>query len=102
MQELEDSISIDELHRFYITKQKSDYDHKRFLAAMQGVKMEEFKDPDEVSEKNDFESVKRRAEIKRSLIMQGKNPDDYDNIEEMEAQSDLAGLEAEGFGVEWE
>lgn len=102
IQELEDSVSIDELHRFYIVKQREDYEHKRFLAAMQGVKMEEFQDPDEVAAKNDFESVKRRAEIKRRLIMQGKNPDDYANIEEMEAESDLAGLEEAGFGVEWE
>lgn len=64
--------------------------------------MDEFQDPDEAAEKKDFESIKRRAEIKRRLIMQGKNPDDYDNIEEMEADSDLAGLEDAGFGVEWE
>lgn len=64
--------------------------------------MDEFQDPDDVAAKNDFDAVKRRAEAKRKLIMQGKNPDDYANIEEMEAESDLAGLEAEGFGVEWE
>lgn len=102
MEELEDSISIDELHRFYISKQREDYEQKRFLAAMQGVKMEEFRDPDEVSENSDFESVKKRAEVKRRLIMQGKDPNDYANIEEMEAESDLEGLEEAGFGVEWE
>jgi len=69
---------------------------------MQGVKMDEFQDPDEAAEKNDFESLKRRADIKRRLIMQGKDPNDYANIEEMEAESDLAGLEEAGFGVEWE
>lgn len=102
LEELEDSISIDELHRFYITKQREDYEQKRFMAAMQGVKMEEFIDPDEAAEKKDFESIKKRAEIKRRLIMQGKDPNDYANIEEMEADSDLAGLEEAGFGVEWE
>lgn len=64
--------------------------------------MEPFVDPDEKEEQSDFEAVKKRAEIKRRLIMQGKNPDDYANIEEMEAESDLEGLEDAGFGVEWE
>lgn len=69
---------------------------------MQGVKMDEFQDPDEVAEKSDFETVKRRAEAKRRLIMQGKDPNDYANIEEIEADMELSGLAAEGFGVEWE
>lgn len=64
--------------------------------------MDEFKDPDDTAEQTDFEAVKRRAEVKRRLIMQGRDPNDYDNIKEMEAESDLSGLEAEGFGVEWE
>ena len=64
--------------------------------------MDEFEDPDEASTKADFEAVKRRAEAKRALIMQGKNPDDYANIEEMENELDFAGLAAEGFGVEWD
>lgn len=102
LEELEDSISIDELHRFYIVKQREDYEQKRFLAAIQGVKMDEYQDPDEVSEKSDFEAVKKRADIKRKLILQGKDPNDYANIEEMESLSDLEGLEEAGFGVEWE
>ena len=64
--------------------------------------MEPYQDPDEVGQKSDFEALKRRADAKRRLILQGKNPDDYDNIEEMESYEDLSELEDIGFGVEWE
>lgn len=83
-------------------KQKEDYEQKRFLAAIQGVKMEPYQDPDEANQKSDFEAVKKRADAKRRLILQGKNPDDYDNIEEMDQYDDLSELEDIGFGVEWE
>lgn len=102
LEELEDSISIDELHRFYVVKQRQEYEHKRFLAAIQGVKMDEFQDPDEAKEKSDFESLKKRAEIKRNLILQGKNPDDYDSMDEAEMEEDMSELMDLGFGVEWE
>lgn len=102
VEELEDSVSIDELHRFYVMKQKEDYENKRFLAAIQGVKMDPYQDPDEGKEVSDFEALKRRADAKRRLILQGKNPDDYDNIKQAESYEDLSELEGIGFGVEWE
>lgn len=83
-------------------KQKEDYEQKRFLAAIQGVKMDPYQDPDESNEVTDFDALKRRADAKRRLILQGKNPDDYDNIEQMESFEDLSELEDIGFGVEWE
>lgn len=64
--------------------------------------MDEFQDPDEVEEQRDFEAVKKRADAKRRLILQGKDPNDYDNIEEMLEQDDLSDLADMGFGVEWE
>lgn len=83
-------------------KQKEDYEQKRFLAAIQGVKMDPYQDPDETNKVTDFDALKRRADAKRRLILQGKNPDDYDNIEQMESFEDLSELEDVGFGVEWE
>lgn len=60
--------------------------------------MDPFTDPDEKT--NDFAEVNRRAEVKRKLILQGKDPNDYANIEEMENALGLQEIQELGFGIE--
>lgn len=98
MYELEESLTIDELHRLFVAKQKMDHENRQFTAALKGVKIEPFVDPDE--EHTDFDEVNKRAEIRRNLILQGKNPDDYDNIEDMKYALDMQELGDIGFGIE--
>lgn len=93
LEELEDNVSVDELNRFYIMKQKQDYEEKAFAASLKGVKMDPFKDPND-EERVSAEDVKRRAEKKRQMILQGKNPDDYDNIDD-----DAMDMLSLGFGI---
>lgn len=60
--------------------------------------MDPFTDPDEKT--SDFAEVNRRAEVKRKLILQGKDPNDYANIEEMESALGLQEIQELGFGIE--
>lgn len=99
IEELEDHLTIDELHRLFVTKQKLDHEAKRFTAALKGVEMDAYVDPDD-GEKTELDDINRRADIKRRLIMQGKNPDNYANIEEMENEVGLQEIQELGFGIE--
>ena len=97
---MEEHLTIDELHRLFVTKQRIDHEEKRFTAALKGVEIAPFEDPDE--QKTDLAEVNRRAEIKRKLIMQGKNPNNYANIEEMENALGIQEIQELGFGIEEE
>lgn len=79
--ELEDSITLQELHRLYLAAHRKEYNDKIFLAALQGVKMEPYDDPD-YSENTKFEDVKRRAEERRAELFGGKSSNDLE-IEDM-------------------
>lgn len=96
--ELEESVTVDELHRLFVTKQKVDHEARQFAASLKGIKMDPFVDPDEKT--SDFAEVKQRADIKRRLILQGKNPNDYASIEEMESALGLQEIQELGFGIE--
>ena len=100
IEEMEEHLTIEELHRLFIAKQKADYETKQFTAALKGIQMDPYEDPYEKTEKSDYDEVKRRADIRRKLIMQGKNPEDYANIEEMENATELDDLMDIGFGIE--
>lgn len=99
--EMEDNLTVDELHRLFVTKQKIDHESRRFTAALKGVEMDPYVDPDD-EEKTELDDINRRADIKRRLIMQGKNPNNYDNIEEMEIALGLQEMQQLGFGIEEE
>lgn len=96
---MEDHLTVDELHRLFVTKQKIDHEDRRFTAALKGVEMDPYVDPDDEG-KTELEEVNRRADIKRRLIMQGKDPNNYANIEEMENAIGLQEIEQLGFGIE--
>ena len=98
---MEDHLTVEELHRLFISKQKIDHEDRRFTAALKGVEMAPYVDPDD-GEKTEFKDIKRRADIKRRLIMQGKNPNDYANIEEMENVLGLQEIQGLGFEIESE
>ena len=55
-EELEENISLPEINAVYEAHIKHEYEHKQFLAAMQGVEM-----PDYDTGETTFEDVKRRA-----------------------------------------
>lgn len=97
---MEEHLTIDELHRLFMTKQRIDHEEKRFTAALKGVEMPPFEDPDD--ERTELADLNRRADIKRRLIMQGKNPNNYANIEEMENALGLQDVQELGFGIEEE
>lgn len=98
--ELEENVTVDELHRLFVTKQKIDHEARQFAAGLKGIKMDSFADPDD--KKSELSEVNRRADIKRRLILQGKNPNNYANIEEMESAIGLQEIQELGFGIEEE
>lgn len=100
IEELEENVTIDELHRLFVTKQKIDHEARQFAAGLKGIKMDPFVDPDE--KKTELDEVNKRADIKRRLILQGKNPNNYANIEEMEQAIGLREMQELGFGIEEE
>lgn len=80
-EDLEDNVSLPEITAIYEANIKQEYEHKQFLAAMQGVEM-----PDYDTGDTTFEDVKRRA--------LGDDPD----------TNDITGLKGalaakEGFGI---
>lgn len=53
---MEESLTLDELYLLMNTKNEQEHNHRKFLAALKGI------DLDENKEDEDFESVRRRAE----------------------------------------
>lgn len=70
LQELEDSITLHELHRLFLAQQRKEYREKRFLAALNGVEMPEYDDPD-YKDVPTFSEVTERAK-QRQMEFFGK------------------------------
>lgn len=71
IEELEDSININELHRLFWAQQRKEHRERQFLAAMQGVELPPFDDPD-YKDVPSFEEVTERAK-QRQRELYGKS-----------------------------
>jgi hypothetical protein len=93
--ELESSISMPELMAILESRRELDYNEKKFLAAMQGV------DLDEASKKNEpdpWEAMKARVAAKASGIGNG-DPNDILSLQGQKAQQYGFGI---GMGLDYE
>lgn len=86
IEELEESIGLDELQLLINAAYKIEHRNHRFMAALKGVKLD---DPDEETAKEKWE----RAEKKAAAILAGMNEEEYANHEETES------LQSMGFSV---
>lgn len=71
MDELEEHISLQELHRLYLTVQRNSYNDKMFKAALEGIKMEPYEDPD-YEDVTTFEELKQRVAAKQHEASGGR------------------------------
>jgi hypothetical protein len=93
--ELESSVSMPELMAILESRRELDYNEKKFLAAMQGV------DLDEANKKNEpdpWEAMKARVAAKVSGIGNG-DPNDITSLQGQKAQQYGFGI---GMGLEYE
>lgn len=71
IEELEDNVTLQELHRLYLARHRAEYNDKIFLAALQGVEMPPYNDPD-YEDVPSFEDIKKRAEQRKQELLGGK------------------------------
>lgn len=71
-EELEDSLSLDELHVAVKAQRAKEERHNRFMAAIKGINLDE--DGDTMTAEEKVEEMKRRAEAKRA----GKSDDEFE------------------------
>lgn len=62
--DLQDSITLEELHRLFLTQQRIEYSRKQFDAALQGVTLDPYDDPD-YADATTFEELKERVAAKQ-------------------------------------
>lgn len=75
--ELEDSITLEELHRLYTAQRRKDHEVRSFTAALKGVKLDPFKDPDDGDIRTP-DQIKEAAMARRAEflgIKDEENPD---------------------------
>ena len=103
LDELEENLTMTELHRLFLAKQESDHNQRMFAASLKGVEMDPWVDPySEASQQvrsnetieERHERVKQQAAI-RLAIANGELPEDYEY-----SSTGSSGLE--GFGIESE
>lgn len=92
--EMEDNITLGELHRHFLTHQEKEYNERAFAASLKGVKLDPWVDPDEEPVESSFEQIKRRAAI-RAAIANGEISADSDLAKEASERKPF-----EGFGYE--
>jgi hypothetical protein len=93
--QLETSLSMPELMATLASKRESDYQEKKFLAAMQGVDLDE---ANGVKEEDPWEAMKARVAAKESGIGNG-NPNDITAMQGVAAQQAGFGI---GMGLDYE
>ena len=86
IEDLEQSITLIELHRFFLTSRRKQYEAHSFAAALKGVQLDPYDDPDYENEVT-FEEVTARAQqkIRQQLGLESGNSE----------------LEEIGFGMEY-
>lgn len=78
MDELEDNLNMEELHRHFTTLRRQEHEQRMFAAAMKGVEMKPFDDPDMADVKS-AEEVKENAMRRRAEFLGIKPEDDAEN-----------------------
>jgi hypothetical protein len=62
--ELEEHLTLEELHRLFLAQQREKYNDKMFNAALQGIKLDPYDDPD-YEDVTTFEELKQRVAEKQ-------------------------------------
>lgn len=91
-QELEDSLSMPELTAILVAKHGQENDHRKFLAAIQGIDLD--KETNETSGSTSFQDLKARVFSKG----QAKSADDILSLQGINAQQAGFGI---GMGLEY-
>ena len=68
LDELEDSVTLEELHRLFVSQQRRDHQQRQFAAALKGIEIDPFDDPDN-KEATSFEDVQDRAKKRREEFL---------------------------------
>lgn len=91
--ELEDKLTMTELHRLFLAQEEKEYNHMVFLASLEGAKMEPWKDPDEETgaRTSSFDEIKERA-ARRAAIENGEISADS-NVQSLHSLSASNGFE---------
>ena len=86
IEDLEQSLTLMELHRLFLTSRRKQYETHSFAAALKGVELDAYEDPDYENEVT-FEEVTARAQqkIRQQLGLESGNSE----------------LEEIGFGMEY-
>lgn len=82
MNELEDYVTLEELHRLFTTQQKKEHSQRQFAAALKGVEMEPFDDPD-LEDVTTFEEITERAAKRRAEFLGEKVESSSAGLESM-------------------
>jgi hypothetical protein len=85
LQDLEESLNLNELHRLFLTSRRKQHEAQVFAAALKGIELDPYEDPDYENEVT-FEEVTARAQRKVR--------------EQLGLESGNSELEEIGFGVE--
>lgn len=94
-QELEKSLSMPEIMATLATRRELDYEEKKFLAAIQGVDLEENNDSGEVKGQKEWEDLKAR------VFSRGATSDSNDVLALQGINAKKAGFGI-GFGLDYE
>lgn len=78
IEELEDSVNLEELHRLVMAQRRKEHEERAFAAAMKGVELEPFNDPDYADVRTP-EEIKEAAMKRRAEFFGLKEEDDPDN-----------------------
>lgn len=68
--ELEDNVTLEGLHRLFLAQQRKEYNDKIFNAALQGIKLDPYDDPD-YEDVTTFEELKARVAEKQHEATHG-------------------------------
>lgn len=78
--EMEDNITLGELHRHFLTHQENEYNDRAFTASLKGVKLDPWVDPDEEetsTKRSSFEEIKERAALRAAIANGDVSPDSH-------------------------
>lgn len=68
IEDLEENVTLEQLHRMFLTQQRIEHQTKSFEAAINGVQLDPYEDPD-YDDVTTFEELKQRVAAKQQEAM---------------------------------
>jgi len=79
IEELEDSVTLEELHRLFLAQQRREYRERAFAASLQGVELPAYDDPD-YEDVTTFDELKQRVAARQAEAMGGKKFNEFEDF----------------------